>query len=325
MSNKNTSLRKEKRSAIIYIIYELLKGKKLSTKDISELVGKNQRTCERYVKELEESDLPIRREGIKYYLNTDDGYLPFYLTKEKINMLYIALVSFSAFGRDLKLIDEILDQIEELVPPSNVELLNSIKNNLIVKRRYEIIQNYEFSSYDIFMLLIEGFYNKRSIKIKYKGKRSTDYRVIDVYGFCLAKETYYINAYCHNRQCLLMFRIDRITECSLEDAYYSIPKEFDLKEFYKYTWEVENSRKPFDFEVLISGKSSHNVSERRWCEHQKIEERVEGVISFKGTTSSEIEFKKWILSFGSDIKVIKPKWLIDDIKNELAKTLKLYS
>lgn len=325
MVNKNISLRKEKRDAIIYIIYELLKGKKLSTKEMAQLVVKNQRTCERYLKELEESDLPIRREGSKYYLNTDDGYLPFYLTKEKINMLYIALISFSAFGRDLKLVDEILEQIEELVPPRNDELLNSIKNNLIVKRRYEIVQDSDFSSYDIFILLLEAFSNKRSVRIKYKGRRNHDYRVIDVYGFCLAKETYYINAYCHRYETQLMFRIDRITECSIEETYYSIPEEFDLEEFYKYTWEIEKSRDPFAFEVVIFGKSVHNVKERKWCENQDIEEVKDGAILFKGTTSSERELKKWILGFGSDVKVIKPEWLRQDIKAELERTLKLYS
>ncbi|MDW8801446.1 WYL domain-containing transcriptional regulator [Clostridium sp. A1-XYC3] len=324
MDNRSTPLRKEKRNAIIYIIYELLKGKRLSTKEISELVMKDQRTCERYIKELEEADLPIRKEGVKYYLNTDDGYVPFYLTKEKINMLYIALISFSAFGRDLNLVDEILEQIEELMPPSNKELLNNIKNNLIVKRRYELIQDFNFSSYNVFMLLLEAFTNRRSVTIKYKGKRSHDYRIIDVYGFCLAKETYYVNAYCHRYQTLLMFRIDRITECSLEDMYYTIDKSFDLRGFYKYTWEIEKSREPFDFEVLIFGKSVHNVKERKWCENQNIEERFDGGISFKGTTSSEQEFKKWILSFGSDIKVIKPEWLKEDIKSELEKALQLY-
>lgn len=325
MSNKNISRRKEKRNAIIYIIYELLKGKKLSTKEMSELVGKDQRTCERYVKELEESDLPIWREGTKYYLNTDDGYLPFYLTKKKINMLYIALISFSAFGSDLKLVEEILEQIEELVPPSNEELLNSIKNNLVVKKRYEIIQEYSFSSYDIFMLLLEAFCNKRSVKIKYKGKKNHDYRVIDIYGFCLAKETYYINAYWHKYQKIFMFRIDRIMECSLEDTYYSIPQDFNLKEYYEYTWEVENSTEPFDFEVLIFGKAIRNVKERKWCENQKIEERDEGIILFKGTTSSKWEFKKWILSFGCDAELVKPDWLRNDIKDEFVKSLRLYN
>lgn len=220
----------KKKHAIIYIIYELLKGNKLSTKDMSQLLERNIRTCERYIKELIDSDLPIYKEGTKYYLNTDDYYLPFYLTKEKANMIYIALLSFSAFGEDLKLINELLNQIENFVSQSSEKLLNSIKNNLIVKRRYEIIQCEKFSSYNIFMLLLESFSNKRSIKIQYKS--NDNFRIIDIYGFCLAKETYYINAYCHTKEAILMFRIDRILSCSLEDNNYIIPKEFNLKKFY---------------------------------------------------------------------------------------------
>ncbi|MBU3196465.1 WYL domain-containing protein [Clostridium algidicarnis] len=324
MNNKNVCLREEKRNAIIYITYELLKGKRLSTKEMAQLVGKDQRTCERYIKELEESYLPIWRDGTKYYLNTDDGYLPFYLSRKKINLLYISLISFSAFGRDLNLISEILEQIEGLVSPMDKDLLDSIKENLIVKRRYEIISNKGFSSYEIFMLLLEAFTKRRSVKIKYRTKRNDSYRIIDVYGFCLAKETYYINAYCHKTDKILMFRIDRIIECSLEDIYYEISKEFDLKGYYKYTWEVEKSKEPFDFEILFCGISVNNIRERRWCENQQILEGNEGSIIFKGTTSSNIEFKKWILSFGSEVKVIKPIWLKEDIKEELKMAIELY-
>lgn len=41
MVKKNTPIIKEKRNAIIYIIYELLKGKRLSTKDISHLIQRD--------------------------------------------------------------------------------------------------------------------------------------------------------------------------------------------------------------------------------------------------------------------------------------------
>ncbi|WP_029452494.1 helix-turn-helix transcriptional regulator [Clostridium algidicarnis] len=324
MNNKNVCLREEKRNAIIYITYELLKGKRLSTKEMAQLVGKDQRTCERYIKELEESYLPIWRDGTKYYLNTDDGYLPFYLSRKKINLLYISLISFSAFGRDLNLISEILEQIEGLVSPMDKDLLDSIKENLIVKRRYEIISNQSYSSYEIFMLLLEAFTKKRSVKIKYRTKKKDSYRIIDVYGFCLAKETYYINAYCHKNDKILMFRIDRITECSLEDIYYEISGDFNLKKYYKYTWEVEKSKEPFDFEILFCGISVNNIRERRWCENQQIIEKCEGSIIFKGTTSSNIEFTKWILSFGSEAKIIKPLWLKEKIKEELKKAIELY-
>lgn len=324
MSNDKISLRKEKRDAIIYIIYELLKGKKLSTKEMAELVEKDQRTCERYVKELEESYLPIWRDGTKYYLNTDDGYLPFYLSKEKINMLYISLISFSAFGRDLNLVNEVLEQIQQLVSPKDKKLLDSIKVNLVVKRRYEIISDYSYSSYEIFMLLLEAFGNKRSVKIKYKAKKNHDYRIIDVYGFCLAKETYYINAYCHKIDQILMFRIDRITECALHDTYYRISEDFNLQEYYRYTWEVENSKEPFEFEILFCGGSVNNIRERKWCENQEVIDNEKGSILFKGTTSSEIELKKWILSFGSEAKLIKPMWLKEIIKEELKSAIVLY-
>jgi predicted DNA-binding transcriptional regulator YafY len=43
------------------------------------------------------------------------------------------------------------------------------------------------------------------------------------------------------------------------------------------------------------------------------------------TTSSEPEFVSWILSFREEAKVLRPKWLVDTVKQSLDATSRLYA
>lgn len=321
MENSREKVLQDYKNTYFYIIYELLKGKKLTTKDIAEMTERSQRSAQRLIKDLINSDLPIIKEGRKYYLNADEGYLPVYFTRDKINMLYISLISFNTFGKNQKVIEELLNQIEELVSPRDREILECLKHNLVVKNRYEIISSEIKDPYKIFMLLLEGLNTRRRVTIKFINQ----YRTIEVYGFCLAKETYYICAYCHKSKDIRQFRVDRIKECSLENETYTIPEAYSLEEFYKYTWEVENSKEGYEFEVEFYNKAIKSVMNKKWCENQLVKFTENQTIIFSGKTSSEMELVKWILSYGSDVRVIEPEWLKKKILQEYRKAIENYN
>jgi predicted DNA-binding transcriptional regulator YafY len=318
--NKKEKILRDYKNAYIYVIYELLKGRKLTTKEIAEMTERTVRTAQRLIKDLKESDLPILKEKKKYYLNTDDGYLPIYFTRDKINMLYISLISFNNFGKNKEIINELINQIEELVSTYDKEMLECLKQNMIIKKRYEIISEDISAPYKIFILLVEALCKKRRVTIKF----ISEYRTIDVYGFCLAKEAYYINGYCHKSKDIRQFRLDRILGCSLESETYIIPEKYNLKGYYKNTWEVENSKELYSFKIEFSKDAIKSVRERKWCENQEVLYTNQNTIIFSGSTTSEIELIKWILSYGGNAKVIEPHWLKEKIIKEHTKAIEQY-
>ncbi|WP_053957667.1 helix-turn-helix transcriptional regulator [Inediibacterium massiliense] len=314
----------DKIHGLTFLMYEFLRGKKLSTKEMGEYIGKSQRTCQRYIEILRDCDVPIKSEKNKYYLDVEKEFIPIYLTKAKVNMLYISLMSFHAFGKEIEIVQALLKEIQSFISPKDEYILENIKNNLIVKRRYDVITKGDNANYYVFMLLVEAFSEKRTVLIKYKGKQEENYRRIDVYGFCLAKETYYVIAYCHLRNSIRQFRVDRIIECSIEDSIYTIPKQFDLKGYYEYAWEVENSCEPYEVQILFSKKVKEKIQEKIWHKTQQVEMTNDNKILFRATISSKEEIKQWILSFGCEAKVIKPKWLRNEIISQLEKSIKEY-
>lgn len=77
-------------------------------------------------------------------------------------------------------------------------------------------------------------------------------------------------------------------------------------------------------QVEFKGWAARCVSERTWSPDQKLLKRKDGTIRLTFTTSSEPEFISWVLSFREEAKVLRPKWLVDTVKQILDVTARLY-
>jgi len=71
------------------------------------------------------------------------------------------------------------------------------------------------------------------------------------------------------------------------------------------------------FEVVVefTGWAADYVAERTWSPDQKIVHKRDGNIKLIFSASSEPEVVSWVLSFGDEAKVIRPKRLKDKIKS----------
>jgi len=65
--------------------------------------------------------------------------------------------------------------------------------------------------------------------------------------------------------------------------------------------------------------------ERAWSPDQKRVKRKNGTIRLTFTTSSEAEFISWLFSFREEAKVLRPKWLVDTVKETLEATTRIYT
>ena len=81
----------------------------------------------------------------------------------------------------------------------------------------------------------------------------------------------------------------------------------------------------FSVTAEFTGWAAQYVAERIWSEDQKITELGEGIIRLTFTTSSEQELIGWLLSFGEDVKVTSPKWLLEEMKYKIKAIQLLYN
>ena len=77
--------------------------------------------------------------------------------------------------------------------------------------------------------------------------------------------------------------------------------------------------------VEFTGWAAKYVAERIWSPDQKITKKKGGNIVLTFTASSKPELISWLLSFGGEAKLLKPKWLVDDVREAVNRMQKGYS
>jgi predicted DNA-binding transcriptional regulator YafY len=82
--------------------------------------------------------------------------------------------------------------------------------------------------------------------------------------------------------------------------------------------------KPISVKVIFDKELSDYIQSRTWHPSQKIKELKDGRILFSMTASGKEEIKAWILSFGSKVKVLSPKSLRKEIKEDFSRALASY-
>lgn len=168
-------------------------------------------------------------------------------------------------------------------------------------------------------------HNKRLL-VKYlkPGAEQADTREIDPYHVVNFQGEWYLVGFCHLRQEIRTFAISRIEETCESKEGFSISEDFNFTEFSGSHFGIFRSDE--EQEVIISFAKEHApyVREREWHPQQSIHNEKDGSLVLSFPTNHLFEVKRWIMSWGSGVKVIAPKELQDDIRLETRKVLQAY-
>ncbi len=120
-----------------------------------------------------------------------------------------------------------------------------------------------------------------------------------------------------------LLAIHRIRKIEITDRLFEIPKGYDFEKVFNKNFGVIKEE-AFKVELEFSGWAAAYVSERIWSPDQKIIKRRDGKTRLTLSTSSEPELISRVLSFGDEAKVIKPKWLVEEVKTAISRMKQLY-
>ena len=78
-----------------------------------------------------------------------------------------------------------------------------------------------------------------------------------------------------------------------------------------------------EYEVVLrfNPRAADYIREKKWHESQELRELKGGGVELKLKLSSLVEIGRWILSWGGDAKVIKPRELAESIRVAAKKIL----
>lgn len=136
-------------------------------------------------------------------------------------------------------------------------------------------------------------------------------RRVDPYVVLPTGYSWHLVAWCHLRQDIRIFKIDRIRTLELTDDTFERDPEFDVEDFLLEGWGITRvpDQPAEDIELVFDGQAAHWVSEENWHPSQQVEWLDNGRIRFSLHLPVTEEFSRWVLSYGSYCQVIQPDTL----------------
>jgi predicted DNA-binding transcriptional regulator YafY len=103
-----------------------------------------------------------------------------------------------------------------------------------------------------------------------------------------------------------LLAVHRIRNLAITERTFEYPKCYDFRKEFDGHFGLMRG-KPFKVTVEFSGYAATYVAEKIWSADQKIKKYSDGRIMLQFSTCSKPEVISWVLSFGNEAKLIKPK------------------
>lgn len=164
----------------------------------------------------------------------------------------------------------------------------------------------------------------RTAQIRYfsASRNTTTRREVDPYRVWYAAGGLYLIAYCHLRRDVRMFAIEGIRSITVTNHSYQFPLGFDIEVYVQDALMVMRGRR-IEVELLLSKSAAAWVKGKIWHESQELfplkDRRLRMVLQVADTS----ELVGWILSFGSQVKVVRPEALRDKVREEAGRILRV--
>ena len=112
-----------------------------------------------------------------------------------------------------------------------------------------------------------------------------------------------------------LIAVHRIMDIELTDTLFEFPDDYSFDKVFKQSFGIIKDEK-FKVTITFTGWAKYFVSERIWSIDQKIRDINDDEIELTFISSSKPEVTSWILSFGQDAKVLKPAWLVKEVRQK---------
>ncbi len=199
---------------------------------LSQELGVSVRTLHRYFSMLDEMGIPVYSERGPYggfYLVRGYRLPPLVLTPDEsvavslglglVEEMWGSLYREAAHGAQAKLENVLPDEQRQEAAWARLSLVATGMHRADLAEITPILEKLRRAARD-----------HCRTRIKYQGVSGPEpgWREFDPYGLVHRWGWWYVVGYCHLRQELRTFRVDRILEAAITDAIFQVPKEFNL-------------------------------------------------------------------------------------------------
>ncbi len=177
---------------------------------------------------------------------------------------------------------------------------------------------------ELWRTLEEACRQQRSVQMTYytASRDATSDRKFDPYLLHIYRGTNpYVIGYCHNRQAIRWFRVDRVQQLAMLNESFVRDPTFDAKTHLEMIFQHEVGSKTVEVAIWFDGATAPYIRERRWHPTQTSEEHPNGAVTLRMKVKGLNDLKRWVLGYGKGAIVREPPELVELVKGESSSPL----
>lgn len=210
-------------------------------------------------------------------------------------------------------------------------LLNLMSVNSLLKDSKELSSRILFepvpAGEQFLSPIIEALRDKTTIEMTYQGfgKPHPYTFVVEPYCLKMFKQRWYLLAYSPDLDKMLIYSLDRIHAIEPTKQKYQLPEDFDAEFYFRNVYGVSGMEdEPQEVEIKIEAYQANFLRTLPLHSSQSEIERQEQYSIFRYNIVPSFEFKQELRKHGSVLEVLKPQWLRDEFRKDLAYQLSKY-
>ena len=177
------------------------------------------------------------------------------------------------------------------------------------------------------LALQNAILNRHPVDMLYftAGRGAETQRVVYPYHLFNMHGEWYLIAYDLLRQSVRQFALPRIrTWRVLIEEHFDVDSTFSPEGYFDKSFQAEHGDNIVEVALLFDAYQARYILERPWHSSQQIEEQSDGSIVMRFITGAIGEVQRWVMGYGSHVKVLSPTSLAESVASEFRAGLRLY-
>ena len=179
---------------------------------------------------------------------------------------------------------------------------------------------------ELFETVSQAVLRSVELEFEYRKLDSKAYEARRVRPFHIAclENQWYVFAEDLARKQLRTFALPRMRKVRLTSARFRRPANFSIAKVLSGSFGVFEGGRKHRIRLQFDAFAARLVSERTWHDTQRYREAKDGTATLEMELGGLEEIERWVLSWGSHVRVLQPQKLADNIKANATAVAALY-
>ena len=178
----------------------------------------------------------------------------------------------------------------------------------------------------VFNALSGATLRQHEIEFDYRkpGETKAARRWVRPYHLAHRENLWYLVGFDTERAALRTFALPRIANPKVHKTHFVRPPDFSPDKFFANALGVLGGERDYHVVIRFSAAVADRVREREWHESQELRDLPEGLLELRLRLGALPEIERWVLTWGSEAEVLRPKELRTRLKATARALLELY-